>query len=114
MGASPVQNIGAYGVELKDRFEWLEAWDLQKQQLVKLGKDCRFAYRSSIFKECRGRYIITHVAFRLNKEPDLKLDYGNVKEEFKKAKGSSPMDLRKVIINIRKLNYLTRQIWKCR
>jgi len=87
VGSSPIQNIGAYGVELKDRFAWLEAWDLQENQLVKLDRAaCRFGYRTSIFKgETRGRYIITHVAFRLSRKPELKLDYGNVHSEFKKA-----------------------------
>jgi len=103
VGGAPVQNIGAYGKELKDQFAWLEAWDLQQQRQVRIkGKDCRFTYRNSIFKsESRGRYIITHVAFRLNKEPHMKLDYESVKEAFKKAKGSSPADLRKIIISIR-------------
>lgn len=104
VGSSPVQNIGAYGVELKDRFEWLEAWDLQENQLVRLDhRACAFGYRDSIFKrEALGRYIISHVAFRLNKKPELQLDYGNVKDEFMKAKGSTPKDLRKVIIAIRR------------
>jgi UDP-N-acetylmuramate dehydrogenase len=104
VGSSPVQNIGAYGVELKDCFAWLEAWDRKEHQLVKLdARDCRFAYRTSIFKyEEKGRYIITHVAFSLNKNPDLKLDYGNVREEFRKAGGSTPEDLRRVITAIRK------------
>lgn len=103
VGSSPIQNIGAYGVELKNRFEWLEAWDLQLKQLVRMDQSaCRFGYRSSIFKgEALGRYIITHVAFRLNRKPDLKLDYGNVKEEFTLAKGSTPLDLRNVITAIR-------------
>jgi UDP-N-acetylmuramate dehydrogenase len=103
VGSSPIQNIGAYGVELKYRFEWLEAWDLQLKQLVRMDQSaCRFGYRSSIFKgEASGRYIITHVAFRLNRKPDLKLDYGNVKEEFTLAKGSTPLDLRNVITAIR-------------
>ena len=103
VGSSPIQNIGAYGVELKNRFEWLEAWDLQLKQLVRMDQSaCRFGYRSSIFKEeALGRYIISHVAFRLNRKPDLKLDYGNVKEEFTLAKGSTPLDLRNVITAIR-------------
>ena len=103
VGSAPVQNIGAYGIELKDHFEWLEAWDLQKKQLVQLDhKACAFGYRSSIFKgEALGRYIITHVAFRMNSKPDLQLDYGKVKQEFTKANGSTPQDLRKVIIAIR-------------
>lgn len=104
VGASPVQNIGAYGVELKDHFAWLEAWDLQENKLVRLHKrDCRFSYRNSIFKEeGKGRYIICHVAFKLGKKPDLKLDYGRVREEFTKAGGSSPRDLRGVISSIRR------------
>lgn len=104
VGASPVQNIGAYGVEIKDRFAWLDAWDLHENRLVRLyGQDCRFTYRSSIFKkEKKGRYIITHVAFNLLKKPELNLDYGNVKEEFEKTGGSTPLDLRRVIKAIRK------------
>lgn len=103
VGSAPVQNIGAYGVELKDHFAWLEAWDLDQQKKVTLyPEDCSFGYRSSIFKEDqRGRYIITHVIFRLERTPDLKLDYGNVKEEFNNAGGSTSMDLRNVIISVR-------------
>ncbi len=103
VGAAPVQNIGAYGVEMKDHFARLEAWDLQLQKQVRLnGEECMFGYRSSIFKsEFPGRYVITHVTFRLNKQPQMILDYGPVKEALIKAGGSSPMDLRNTIINIR-------------
>jgi UDP-N-acetylmuramate dehydrogenase len=104
VGAAPVQNIGAYGVELRDRFAWLEAWDLQDYKPVRLHlEDCHFGYRNSIFKEeGKGRYIITHVAFSLNKKPQLNLDYGKVKNEFLQARGKTSMDLRSVIINIRR------------
>jgi UDP-N-acetylmuramate dehydrogenase len=104
VGSSPVQNIGAYGVELKDRFEWLDAWDLQLRQPVKLDREtCRFGYRSSIFKEeAIGRYIITHVVFRLKKKAELNLAYGSVREEFLKAGGTSARDLRNVIMGIRR------------
>jgi UDP-N-acetylmuramate dehydrogenase len=104
VGSSPIQNIGAYGVELRERFEWLDAWDTQLNQQVRLEKnECRFSYRSSIFKEeSKGRYIITHVAFRLSRTPHLQLDYGNVKARFIEANGSTPADLRKVIIAIRR------------
>jgi len=104
VGSSPVQNIGAYGVELRDRFEWLDAWDLQLKQPVKLNREtCRFGYRSSIFKEeANGRYIITHVTFRLQKKAELNLAYGSVKEEFLNAGGNSARDLRNVIIAIRR------------
>ena len=103
VGSAPIQNIGAYGVEMKDCFAWLEAWDLQKKKSVRLnGEDCKFGYRSSIFKtDARGRYIITHVAFRLNRASDLKRGYGPVKAALSAAGGSTPMDLRNVIISIR-------------
>lgn len=103
VGSAPIQNIGAYGVELKDHFAWLDAWDLHLQRMVRLsGEQCHFGYRASIFKsEARGRYIITHVAFKLSKQPRLKLDYGPVKEAFLQSGGSSPMDLRNTIIAIR-------------
>jgi len=105
VGSAPVQNIGAYGVELKDHFAWLDAWDLQQKQMVQFdGKACHFGYRSSIFKnESRDRYIITHVTFQLNKEAKLQLDYGPVKEAFVKASGTSPLDLRDAIISIREM-----------
>lgn len=104
VGSSPVQNIGAYGVELKDRFAWLEAWDLQLSQVVRMDQSaCGFGYRSSIFKgEAKGRYILTQVAFSLSKKPELKLDYGNVHSEFTKAGGSTSLDLRNVIMDIRR------------
>lgn len=104
VGSSPVQNIGAYGVELRDRFAWLDAWDLQEKQLVRMDPGaCRFGYRSSIFKgEAKGRYIITQVAFKLSKKPELKLDYGNVQSEFTRTGGNTALDLRNVIVNIRR------------
>jgi UDP-N-acetylmuramate dehydrogenase len=104
VGSSPIQNIGAYGVELKDRFAWLEAWNLTEQKMERLNLEaCHFGYRNSIFKnEASGRYIITHVAFSLSKKPDLQLNYGNVREEFIKVNGLSPSDLREVISSIRK------------
>jgi len=104
VGAAPVQNIGAYGVELKENFAWLEAWDLQNNKEVKLDTQaCKFAYRNSLFKEeGRGRYIITQVTFRLHRTPNLVLNYGNVRKAFAEAKGKSPMDLRNIIIHLRK------------
>ena len=103
VGSAPVQNIGAYDSELKDHMAWLEAWDLQQKQPVRLDNEaCRFGYRDSIFKsEERGRYIITHVAFSLNKEPVLKLGYGNIETAFKEAGGVTPADLREVVISVR-------------
>jgi UDP-N-acetylmuramate dehydrogenase len=104
VGSAPVQNIGAYGVELKDYFERADAWDLQEKKLVQLDRpSCKFGYRSSIFKhEHRDRYIITHVVFRLRKQAQLQLNYGPVQENFSKAGGTSPLDLREVIMAIRR------------
>ncbi len=103
VGSAPVQNIGAYGVELKDHFAWLDAWDLQQNKMVQFDrKACHFGYRRSIFKnDSKGRYIITHVTFQLNKEPTLHLDYGPVKVAFVKASGTTPQHLRDAIISIR-------------
>jgi UDP-N-acetylmuramate dehydrogenase len=103
VGSAPVQNIGAYGVEMKDFFDGLEAWDLKEKRLVKFSREgCHFDYRSSIFKvEFPGRYIITAVTFRLSKEPALKLEYGRIAEAFKEAEGATPLDLRRVVIGIR-------------
>jgi UDP-N-acetylmuramate dehydrogenase len=84
VGSAPVQNIGAYGVELKEYFERADAWDLEQKKQVQLNRlSCRFGYRSSIFKnEFRGRYIITHVVFRLRKQAQLHLNYGPVRDRF--------------------------------
>jgi UDP-N-acetylmuramate dehydrogenase len=103
VGSAPVQNIGAYGTELKDHFAWLDAWDLEQKKLVRMnGKDCRFGYRDSIFKSGqKGRYIITHVAFSLSRTPHLNLGYGNLETAFARAGGSTPLDLRNVVIKVR-------------
>lgn len=86
-GASPMQNIGAYGVELKDVFFELEAWHLQDKTLVKFSAaDCGFGYRESVFKnKYRNQFVITKVVFRLNKTPQFNISYGAIKEELEKA-----------------------------
>lgn len=86
VGAAPMQNIGAYGVELKEVFHELEAWDLQdgKVKMFTLN-DCRFGYRDSVFKrEGKGRYIILSVTFRLNRVPVFHTGYGAIREELEK------------------------------
>lgn len=103
VGASPVQNIGAYGVEISDHFAWLEAFDRAEKSMIRLEKrDCRFGYRSSIYRDGEpGRFIITRVTFRLDKTPRLRLDYGNVKEQLEKCGEYTPRALREAIISIR-------------
>jgi len=82
VGAAPMQNIGAYGVEIEQAFEQLEAVDIQTGEVRTFRHaDCRFGYRESVFKhEAKGRYIITHVVFRLDKTPTFHTSYGAIRE----------------------------------
>jgi UDP-N-acetylmuramate dehydrogenase len=101
VGAAPVQNIGAYGVELKDIFDSLVAIDLKtgKEKIFKLA-DCQFGYRDSIFKKkLRGRYFIYQVTVKLSKKPKFKIDYADIKAEL----GRKKPDLKKVIAAILKV-----------
>ena len=81
VGAAPVQNIGAYGMELKDSFLQCEAIELTTgKKRVFTKEECRFGYRESIFKsEIKGQYVITSVDFLLKKNSPLNLEYGNIK-----------------------------------
>lgn len=83
VGASPIQNIGAYGVEVTDRLHSLTAMDISSGELREFRRDeCRFGYRDSVFKqELRGRYIITRVRFSLLKRPAVRTDYGDIRAE---------------------------------
>ena len=81
VGAAPVQNIGAYGMELKDSFLRCEAIELSTgDKRVFTKEECRFGYRESIFKsELKGQYVIISVDFLLHKQAELRLEYGNIK-----------------------------------
>lgn len=80
VGASAVQNIGAYGVEACDIIDRVEAMSLDGTIKTFTNEACRYGYRDSIFKhEWRDQYIITHVVYRLDKEPTLRLDYGDLR-----------------------------------
>lgn len=83
VGASPVQNIGAYGAEVKDTLYSVKAWDLQENRLHTFSNaDCQFAYRDSIFKnQYKGRYIIVSVIFKLSKKPTVNIEYGGIRKE---------------------------------
>jgi UDP-N-acetylmuramate dehydrogenase len=82
VGASPMQNIGAYGVELQDVFYSLEAWNIEKQQMEVFDKNaCHFGYRESIFKnQLKNKYIIISVSFVLKKEAKLNVSYGDIEK----------------------------------
>lgn len=105
VGASPMQNIGAYGVEIKDKFEYLEALNISTLELEKFDTDsCEFGYRESVFKrKLKGKYIITKVVFRLSKNIDLNTSYGAIEEELKlrNIKNPSPKDVSNAVIAIR-------------
>ena len=83
VGASPMQNIGAYGMELKDSFKELEAWNIKDKFIQKFNKDeCKFGYRESVFKrELRDQYLITSVTLKLNKKPNYNINYGALEKE---------------------------------
>src|SRR6476620_839941 len=83
IGASPMQNIGAYGVEIKDVFHELEAYHLYDHQFTRFSlHDCAFGYRESVFKnKYKGRFVITSVTYRLNKFPAFNTKYGAIRQE---------------------------------
>lgn len=105
VGAGPMQNIGAYGVELKDTFDSLEALDLDSMELRKFNaSECYFGYRESVFKhELRNRYFITSVTLRLKRTPILNMDYGAIRQELDKMGVSAPgvRELSNAVIRIR-------------
>lgn len=110
VGASPVQNIGAYGQEAGDRIEWVEYFDTRTLELVRIsGDDCEFGYRSSVFKGRLGGgvAIVVRVAFRLSGErPEmLNIDYGDLRSRVEqRASGREVLldDVRQAVIEIRK------------
>lgn len=106
-GTAPIQNIGAYGVELKDVFDSCLAMDVNSRELVKFTKeDCQFGYRDSYFKnEGLGKYIITSVNFKLTKQNHKKnTSYGAIEQELQKMNITEPSikDISNAVVSIRK------------
>ena len=104
-GAAPIQNIGAYGVELQDVFHELTAYHLKEKSNYTFGlKDCQFSYRDSIFKkELKDHFVVTSITLRLNKKPVFHTGYGAVEQELERM-GVSEISINAIsqaVINIR-------------
>ncbi len=107
VGASPMQNIGAYGVEVKDRFHELEALEIETGKVRRFrASECAFGYRESIFKHAeKGRYIILSVTFELStRDHEINIDYGAIRSELDKRGVRKPsiQDVSDVVIEIRR------------
>lgn len=105
VGASPIQNIGAYGVEIKDVFHELTAFHLQEQSNYTFRlKDCQFGYRDSVFKgKYKDQFVILNVCFRLSKKPVYNTSYGAIEQELEKMGVTAPTirDVSNAVISIR-------------
>jgi len=106
IGAAPMQNIGAYGVEVKDVIETVEAISYEDVEFRTFSKEeCHFGYRESVFKhELKGKFIITGVVFRLNKIPVFHIEYGDIQKTLQEM-GVKTLSLKAIsdaVINIRK------------
>jgi UDP-N-acetylmuramate dehydrogenase len=105
VGATPVQNIGAYGSEVKDTIESVYVLDVKNDEYITLSNpECKFSYRNSIFKQDPGRYVVISVTFKLNKKGKLNTDYKDIKEHFSFKKIAEPTlkQVREAVIEIRK------------
>ena len=105
VGASPMQNIGAYGVEIKDVFQELEAYHILERKIYKFtNAECQFGYRESIFKQAlKGQFIILNVTFKLRKNPVFNTNYGAINTELERmgVKELTIKDISQAVINIR-------------
>ncbi len=106
VGASVVQNIGAYGVEVKDLMLMIEAVEIESGEVVVFGRaDCQYGYRQSRFKQdWKNKYLITRVLFLMERQFTPQLDYGNVRQalEQKGITEPSAAEMRQVVIDIRR------------
>lgn len=105
VGASPMQNIGAYGVEIKESFEQLEAYSVETgAKHIFLPVDCHFGYRESVFKnKLKGLFIITSVSFRLKKHASVNTSYGAINAQLQTMNITSPTikDVSEAVMHIR-------------
>ncbi len=103
-GAAPIQNIGAYGAEIREQIVSVETIDLRTGSVNVLSNhECRFAYRRSIFKEASHKeYLITHINLKLSKIPTPGISYGNLKDELPAGGEPGIRDIRDAVIRIRR------------
>jgi UDP-N-acetylmuramate dehydrogenase len=104
VGAAPIQNIGAYGTEVAEFIESVEAWDTRERRVAVLSKhDCAFAYRDSVFKREPGRYIVTAVRFALPRQRELRLDYAGIREELARMgiEKPAPFHVAEAVVHLR-------------
>ncbi|MEZ4372016.1 MAG: UDP-N-acetylmuramate dehydrogenase [Polyangiaceae bacterium] len=104
VGATPIQNVGAYGQEVADTLKWVEAFDLENGCFKKIAAaDCEFAYRSSRFKHREaGRWVVTRVAFELERGGAPKLEYAELKRAAEQLQSISLDSVRELVIKLRR------------
>ena len=105
-GATPVQNVGAYGQEIADTLQSITAYDIQNEKFVNIpANKCAFSYRSSIFRSTdAGRYVITHITLKLSKRPTEPPFYGSLQKYLDDfgVRQYSPSTIRKAVLDLRK------------
>jgi len=104
MGAAPVQNIGAYGVELKDHCHRVKLYDFEEQEVIELAaSELAFGYRHSILKESSDRFLVLTVTLKLSTRPQPRVEYGAIAEELQRQglNASIPLDVAKAVMSIR-------------
>ena len=101
-GAAPVQNIGAYGTEAADSIMSVRVLDTESMQYSELSNEsCRFGYRDSVFKQKKGRYIVTRVDFRLSKDGKVNIAYKDLRDYFAALAAPTLQEVRDAVIDIR-------------
>ena len=115
VGASSVQNIGAYGVDVSQYIQSVRAYDIRKEQFVDIkNEECQFSYRDSVFKQQKGRFIIVSVTFNLKTSGEVNIEYKDLKEYFEaKNLNRSPSlrEVREAVIAIRESKLPDWQRW---
>jgi UDP-N-acetylmuramate dehydrogenase len=113
VGATPIQNIGAYGMEVKDVIVKVECVSVETGEIREFtNEECKFAYRDSIFKrELKGKYIVTNVYYKLKKVGVPQINYGSLEEEMKKYSEVTIANVRQAVIDIRMRKLPEPKVW---